>query len=384
MADGSLPEFAGDSFKAGESGHSKTRMMLTRRLQDVVGLPGSRISPLERHIAADLLIEVLIESTQGARVRCAERMAYVIDMPAHLLRFLAKDTLQVATPLLEVCEAFNDSDLIATALASSATLEHRILIAKRKMVSEAVTDVLVSKDEIDVILALLHNEGARFAYPAIEHIVALSKADPRLISLLARRPELKPAHGLTMFWWAEAEERLRLLHRFAVERLTLHDAAEDIFVRAGPEDWQDPVLRKAFHFIERRQRTREAALRSPYGSLEGAILSLEHGSPPQDFLQEFSLLSGIKPSCGAKILSDPGGEPTAVLCKAAGLKRKHLRSLWQGLRRPLTENGQADASWSRASLLFETLSTNKAQTVMRYWDWSLNSAVSPKIAAELE
>ena len=384
MADGALEDFLSDNVAGLPSRQSRTRSTLTRRLQDVVGLPSSRITPQERHIAADLLIEVLRDSDTATRVRCAERMALLVEAPALLLRFLAKDDIQVAIPLLEVCEGFDDSDLIATASAPTATAAHRLLIAKRKRVAETVTDVLVSYNEPEVVLALLRNDGATFAHPAMETATAMSKSHGQLTSYLLRRSELKPSQGLTLFWWAGPEERKRIFQRFAVERLTLLDAAQDIFARAAEDGWQDPLVRKTLQFIERRQRNREAAIRSPYGSLEGAIEALENEMPTREFFKELSFLSGVKPMCGAQILSDAGGEAIAVLCKATGLKRKYLRALWKGLRRPIEVDGKFDDAWERALYVYDTLSTNKAQTVLRYWNWALTSAMSPSLAAKLE
>jgi uncharacterized protein (DUF2336 family) len=233
-------------------------------------------------------------------------------------------------------------------------------------------------------MALLKNEGATFAHPAMEAATALSKTQPQLTPHLLKRVELKPSQGLTLFWWAAPEERKRIFQRFAVERLTLLESAQDMFARAALDDWQDPLVRKTLQFIERRQRNRAAAARSPYGSLEGAIEALETEPPSAEFFKEFSFLSGVKPVCGAQILSDRGGEAIAVLCKATGLKRKYFRALWKGLRRPLEINGEPDEAWTRALTIYDTLSTNKAQTVLRYWNWALTSAMSPALAAKLE
>jgi uncharacterized protein (DUF2336 family) len=384
MADGAIEDFMGEGLDGLQVGKARTRATLIRRLQDVVGLPSSRITPQERHIASDLLIEALRDSDTQSRVRCAERMALLVDAPALLLRFLAKDELQVAIPLLEVCEGFDDSDLIATINAPMVGEGHRLLIAKRKRVSEVVVDALVSFSEPEVVLALLRNEGATFAHPAMEAATAMSKSSPQLTPHLLRRLELKPSQGLTLFWWAGPDERKRIFQRFAVERVTLLDSAQDLFAKAAKDGWQDPLVRKTLQFIERRQRNREAATRSPYGSLEGAIDALEHELPSKDFFREFSFLSGVKPMCGAQILSDIGGEAIAVLCKATGLKRKYLRLLWKGLRRPIGSEDDPGDAWSRALYTFDTLSTNKAQTVLRYWNWALTSAMSPTLAAKLE
>lgn len=383
MADGSFDGFTGEGLTGLPTSAERTRATLVRRLQDVVGLPSSRITPQERHMASDLLIEVLRDSDLQTRTRCAERMALLVEAPALLLRFLARDDIEVARPLLEVCEGFDDSDLIATANAPAATTEHRVLIAQRKRVCETLADVLVEHGELPVITALLKNDGATLAHPAVEAITAMTKNEPHLVALLVRRPELKPSQALTMFWWAGPEERRKIFARFAVERLTLLDACQDLFARAAKDGWQDPLVRKSLQFIERRQRNREAATRSPHGSLEGAIEAMEQGLS-RDLFREIAFLAGVKPACGAQILSDPGGEALAILCKATGTKRRHFRALWKGLKRPLGTEAEPSQTFLNATLVYDTISTNKAQTVLRYWNWSLTSAMSPTLAARLE
>lgn len=372
--------FIGENLISSKSGPDRTRLSLFRRLQDVVGLPSSGISPQERHMAADLLVEMLRESDGQTRIRCAERLALLHDAPPVLLRVLGRDEIEVARPILEICPAFNDSDLIAIASWPKVTNEHRILIAKRKKLNETVVDVLVGFEEPEVCTALLQNETAHFSYPAMEIVTAMSKSFPELVPILLKRMELKPSQALTMFWWSNADERKRILQRFAVERLTLLEAAQDLFAKAAEDNWQDALVRKSLQFIERRQRNRAAAEKSPFGSLEGAIEALEREFN-QLTIREISFLSGIKPACGAQIMGDPGGEAIAVLCKATGLKRRHFRMMWKGMRRPLGSDEDPSDTFLRANFVYDSLSTNKAQTVLRYWNWSLTSAMSPALAA---
>ena len=88
-------------------------------------------------------------------------------------------------------------------------------------------------------------------------------------------------------------------------------------------------------------------------------------------------MSGIKPSTGAKILRDAGGEGLAVLCKATGLSRKALKALWKALRRPLrTADGQIHPQLAEVMIVYDMLAVDRAQTVLRYWNWSLSSALT--------
>src|SRR5262249_49812468 len=87
-----------------------------------------------------------------------------------------------------------------------------------------------------------------------------------------------------------------------------------------------------------------------------------------------------KPMTGAKIMTDPGGEGLAVLCKATGLPRASLRSLWRGLRRPeQTEDGREAPQLSRAVRIFDMVAVDRGPTVLRYWNWALSSAMTPAL-----
>ncbi len=96
--------------------------------------------------------------------------------------------------------------------------------------------------------------------------------------------------------------------------------------------------------------------------------------------EEISYLSGLKPMTGAKIFTDPGGEPLAILCKATGLPRTAVRSLWVALRRPETDaSGALSPALERVLVTYDMIAVDRAQTVLRYWNWSLSSALTPAL-----
>ena len=190
---------------------------------------------------------------------------------------------------------------------------------------------------------------------------------------------MRPAHAYVLFWWADADARRTILQRFAVARDVLQEAAGDIFALAAEEGWQDPMTRKALQFIERRQRSRAAIEKSPFDSLEAAIAAAQSGLT-RDVAEEISYLAGLKPMTGAKIFTDPGGEPLASLCKATGLPRAAIKALWRGLRRPETDAaGGVSAALERVMIAYDTIAVDRAQTVLRYWNWALSSALTPAL-----
>jgi uncharacterized protein (DUF2336 family) len=198
-------------------------------------------------------------------------------------------------------------------------------------------------------------------------MVAASRDAPALPPLLIQREEVRPAHALAMFWWSGPIERRQILLRFSAERTLLIDMCGDIF-RYARED-ADPVVRKALQVIERRQRDRTAIDRSPHDGLEAALDAAAITGMTPEVVLDIASLSGVKASTAERIFTDLGGEGVAVLCKATGLKRHYLRQLWTALGRSTEDN-----DFHRVSEVYETIAVAKAQTVLRYWNWSLISA----------
>ena len=356
----------------------RARHALLKRLADVVSLPASRINAFERSVTGDLLVEMLRLADARDRKRVAARLAPLAELPNSLARMLLRDDPEIAQLLIEQCASLSDADLVSC--ARDATVQHRFMMASRRSLSEVVTETLMSFGEDSVIEAVLRNPTARLSQVAVEAVVSLTRRSPQLCSHLLKRPELRPSGAYVMFWWCSPEDRRTILQRFAVSREVMQEVVEDVFAMAAEEGWSDPVSRKALQFIERRQRNRAAIAKSPYGSLEHAVAVAAEGGLNREVASEIAYLAGIKPLTGAKIMGDVGGEPLAILCKATGLSRTDLASLWRSMKRPeTTADGKPHPSWERVSVTFEMLAVDRAQTVLRYWNWSLSSALTPAL-----
>jgi uncharacterized protein (DUF2336 family) len=356
---------------------SRARAALLKRLADVVCLPSSRVNTFERSMTADLLVEMLREAAPEERGRVARRLSTLSEIPTSLVRLLLRDRVEISRPLLENCPTLSDCDLLDC--VRYATVEHRCLVAGRRGVSEIVSEALCEGGEPVVIEALLRNDMAVLSPASVEMIVAATRDSPRFIPTLLKRPELRPSHAYAMFWWTEPECRKTILQRFAVSREVLQEAAGDVFAMATEENWQDPLSRKALQFIERRQRNRAAIAKSPFDSLEQAVASAQTGLT-RETAEEISYLAGLKPMTGAKIFTDPCGEPLAILCKATGLPRGAIVALWRGLRRPeRDEAGALAPALERTLIVYDMIAVDRAQTVLRYWNWSLSSALTPAL-----
>lgn len=344
------------------SGAGRARARLTRRLADIVCLPSSRVAPQERWMTADVLEELLRAAEPGLRAKVAGRLADQAEAPAVLLRRLALDDFEVAEPILQRSQALTDFDMME--IARKGERRHRLALARREQVSETVAAALCASADHEVLAALMRNQGARLAPQSVDFLVREAKDHEMLARLLLKRAELRPAQGFSLFWRVSHALRRMILERFAASRSILQEAAGDVFPLFRAEADPDPAAAAALAYIDRRQRDRPAAERSPYGSLEGAIESAAQTGLTDPMRAAFCELANIQRDLIDRMLDDFGGEPLAVLAKATGLSRRHLQTLID-----FGEPQSAQMRMEQAESVFATLSVDKAQTVLRYWNW---------------
>ncbi|MEL7480249.1 MAG: DUF2336 domain-containing protein [Pseudomonadota bacterium] len=351
----------------------RSRVALLRRLIDTVALPSSSIPPQERALAGDILLDMLFHVSDDERLFCAERLKNTTEAPRRLMRYLGHCRIEVARTLLEENTSFDPSDLAD--LIRTTTVEHRMVIAGRRSVSIYESDVLVEFGEIAVMRVLLANQGASLSELAMDRLMSQSQQEEALCELLLQRPEFTASQALAMFWWAPGLQRRSILTKYSADRKIVIDRCFDAFEILREEGWQDPVARKAAQMIERRQRNRQAQDRSSFENLEEAVETASKTGMTPELTQEIGYLSGMKPIAVAKLFSDPGGEGVAVLCKATGLRREHVARIWHALRRPVRDD-QRKVHPILAYVIetYDLMSVARAQTVLRYWNWSLTAS----------
>lgn len=349
---------------------SPAREAFAQRLIDAICRPGDSVSAFERQLAGDVVIGLLRGASPELREKAAKRIAAMNDPPKPLLRLLASDHIAIARPILEACPGLDDWDIAL--LVGSCGPDHWRALAERRGLGPGPCGALIATMDPQAVTAVLRNTSAKISPHSLDLAVSLSREAPTVRAALPGRAELRPAQALTIFWWSGPAERLALLRRFAVERGGLISALADLYTAAAAAVAADAEVRKSLQAMERRRRSRAAAERSPYGSLEGAILAArEAGGMGPEIAAEFAHMAGLRPATMERMLADAGGEPLGVLAKAVGLKQAGLADLWRCLGRPI--EAEAGAPFANTLVVFETLSHGKAQTVVRFWNWAMTS-----------
>ncbi len=345
--------------------------VLLKRLMDVVALPSSVGNLQDRAISGDLLLELLVDADVGARIVFAAAGRDDAGAQAPVAVSGAGHPGGVGTDHRQQ-QGLDDADLIQIVLHGGAF--HRRVVASRQDLGPAVSSAIAETGDIDAIQALLRNTRAQLSDRAVDAIVSISSDAPQLTSYLITREELRPAHALSMFWWSKREERRTILMKFSAERMLLIEGCAEVFKQIGRNGLKDPTFAKAMLVIERRQRNRSALALSEFESLDQAVEHAAAVGMTTQLRDEISTLSGITPQTGERIMKDPGSEGLAVLCKATGLKRHSLRSLWQAVKGEAPEGSQ---HFAHVQDVYESMAVAKAQTVLRYWNWTMETAFSP-------
>jgi len=145
-------------------------------------------STTEINLFDEIMDKVLAEVEPRARRELAERLADLTEAPERTLVRLAVDVIEVAEPVLSRSPALRDDHLERIARTSSQ--DHLLAIARRKALSERVTDILVERGNDDVAGTVTGNEGARFSEAGFDGLAARAATNVGILNRLMMRSDL--------------------------------------------------------------------------------------------------------------------------------------------------------------------------------------------------
>jgi uncharacterized protein (DUF2336 family) len=158
----------------------------------------------------DDVFQCLIEHIEtSAKALLANRLAPIDTAPPLTIRALAFDDLiEVAAPVLSRSERLDDETLIETARNKSQA--HLMAISTRRVLSGAVTDVLVLRGNDEVVQSTVNNPGAEFSKRGFTRLVSRAEGDDNLATCLGMRPTMPRHLYLKLLAKASATVRERL------------------------------------------------------------------------------------------------------------------------------------------------------------------------------
>ncbi|HEX7777450.1 MAG TPA: DUF2336 domain-containing protein [Parvibaculum sp.] len=368
-ASGSQADMAADF---GAPSSVTERDILLRRLADLAVLPSGRMTPQERNLVDTVIAAAVSRLDDASRRRLAERIAQLPEGPRELTLALARDTIEVAAPVLRASLGLQPTDLVQ--IVREFGPEHHLAIAGRKALPAAVTDALVEYAASPAITRFLSNAAAEMSMRALEVLVRRSASEPEFQPLLLARAEMTVRLAQLMFWWVPSAARIEILSRFSVERRMMHDALDDVLEAGLAAAGADEALHATLSlvrppvFLDKTLLTR--------------LVNLAGTKRSDEFTETMADGAHIHPETARRIVGDQGGEPLAVYGKAVGLTRKEFGDLIVAAAEIRLGDMPGRADLERVTAVFDAISTDRAAHVLHCWDWATSAEAQIPTQAE--
>jgi len=304
----------------------------------------------------DHVFGLLIEQIETkARAELSIHLAPVTNAPAKVLRALAyDDDIAVAGPVLKLAPRLAEADLVD--VAKNKSQAHLHAISARRVLAEAVTDVLVGRGDHVVARRVAENRDARISATGFSRLVKRAGDDGVLAETVGLRPDIPAPLFRELLTRATAVVHGRLLASATPERKAeiesvLNKVAKEVGARVGPRDYRD--AQRIVLGLNRAGRMDETALATfcGNGKYEEAVVAL-------------AALAKVPINVVDRLMGGERRDPVLILCKAAGLAWPTVQSIFvlhpDGKAAPGQGLEVAFANYAR-------LSAATARRVVRFW-----------------
>jgi uncharacterized protein (DUF2336 family) len=291
----------------------------------------------------------------SARSLLSNRLAPINRAPPLTVRALAfDDVIEVAAPVLSQSERLDDEALIETARHKSQA--HLMAISTRRILSGAVTDVLVQRGNDDVVQSTVNNPGAEFSERGFNRLVNRAEGNDLLATCIGLRPNL-PRHLY-----------LKLL------------AKASAIVRAKLEAAHQPMADEVSNAVReatRRARSSPSAMTQETTIAHGLVKSLyEDGRLDEYQVAAFAeagkfdeanaaiaALASVPISIAENMMVETRAEGVMILAKVSGMSWPTVKALIN-MRDHLAGKEPSDLDACKAT--YERLRPSTAQQVLRF------------------
>ena len=293
------------------SGTNTRRIEMLTRITDLFVGGAPRYSEDQIGVFDDVMVRLTSTIEAKARARLANRLAPIANAPASVVHMLAfDDDIDVARPILRQSERLEDSALLAN--ASTKSQQHLFAISQRRILSEAVTEVLVERGDRDVVHSVVKNAGARFSDAGFRMLVKRSVGDDDLATIVGMRGDIPRTHFLVLLEKASSAVRARL----AVENPQASTAIDGVVAEVVGGIRNDarnasPDFAAAQAAVERLNRIRRIG--------EAEVYHYARDRKFEETAIALSILCETPIDVVERALLDPGAEIVLILAKVAGL-----------------------------------------------------------------
>ncbi|MBW7964291.1 DUF2336 domain-containing protein [Bradyrhizobium sp. BR 10261] len=329
------------------------RVETLRRVTDL--FVGNAVDYSHDHIRVfDDVFQCLIEQIEtSAKALLADRLAPIAAAPPQIIRTLAlDDVMEVAGPVLTKSERLDETTLIE--IARSKSQAHLKAISLRRVLSEALTDVLVSRGNEDVVQSTVSNPGAQLSEGSLTDLVTRAERDDDLATCIGRRPDLPRHHYLKLVAKASLSVRRKL------------EAAHPELASEVPSAVQQAAQRVRAAAVTRQTEMARALVKSLHedGRLnEFQVATFAEQGKFDEANAGLAALAGISVETAENMMIESRTEGLMILAKVAGMQWSSVRAII-AMREKLSGSSQTDMLALRDT--YEALRSSTAEQVLRF------------------
>jgi uncharacterized protein (DUF2336 family) len=291
----------------------------------------------------------------SAKALLSNRLAPVDRAPPLTVRALAFDDLiEVAAPVLSQSERLDDETLIETARNTSQA--HLMAISTRKVLSGAVTDVLVQRGNDDVVQSTVSNPGAEFSEGGFTRLVNRAEGNDGLTTCVGLRPNMPRHLYLKLLAKASATVRAKL------------EAANQPMVQEVSEAVREATrrARSAPSAISQETTIAHALVKSLYedGRLdEHQVAAFAEASKFDEANAAIAALANVSIAVAENMMVETRAEGVMILAKISGMSWSTVKAIIS-MRDQLAGKEMSDLENCKAT--YERLRPSTAQQVLRF------------------
>ncbi len=291
----------------------------------------------------------------SAKALLANRLAPISTAPPLTIRALAFDDLiEVAAPVLSESERLDDDALIETARNKSQA--HLMAISLRKVLSGAVTDVLVLRGNDEVIHSTVNNPGAEFSERGFTRLVSRAEGDDDLATCLGMRPTIPRHLYLKLIAKASATVQARLEAAHPQQAGVVPTAVREATKRA----------RSAPAAISQDTAIAHALVKSLYedGRLdEHQVAAFAEAGKFDEANAAIAALANVSVSIAEDMMVETRAEGVMILAKVSGMSWATVEAIIN-MRDSLSGTDRSDLAACKAT--YDRLRASTAQQVLRF------------------
>jgi uncharacterized protein (DUF2336 family) len=291
----------------------------------------------------------------SAKALLARRLAPIDSAPPLTIRALAFDDLiEVAAPVLSQSEQLGDDVLIETARNKSQA--HLMAISTRRVLSDAVTDVLVLRGNDEVIQSTVNNPGAEFSERGFTRLVTRADGNDDLATCVGLRPTIPRHLYLKLIAKASVTVRARL-------EAANPPMAGDVST-AVREATQ--LARSAPSAVTRETTIAHALVKSLYedGRLdEDQLEAFAEAGKFDEANAAIAALANVPVSIAENMMVESRAEGIMILAKISGISWSTVKAIIN-MRDDLSGADRSDLEACKGT--YERLRPSTAQQVLRF------------------